>query len=104
MVAMGWGEGINSSGRRIGYLVDATCDEAGCDELIDRGLAFACGGEHDGGADGCGRYFCGGHLCHPTVHRAVAGVTLPYLATAQLCRECAEAWQASSGEDGSGVA
>lgn len=67
---MGWGHGIAYDGREIGYTVDATCDQPGCDEQIDRGLGYLCGGSDPGaldvvidGADGpgCGRYFCGRH-------------------------------------------
>lgn len=59
---MGWGSGVNAEGRKVGYLVRATCDEKGCRARIDRGLAYVCGGMHDGGEQGCGRYFCGRHL------------------------------------------
>lgn len=64
---MGWGSGTNKQGRSVGYNIAATCDEDGCDEQIDRGLAFVCGGMHDGDEHGCGGYFCHerGHLaCH----------------------------------------
>jgi hypothetical protein len=59
---MGWGSGTNATGREVGYLVFATCDEDGCGKQIDRGLAYCCGGMHDGGEEGCGRYFCESHL------------------------------------------
>jgi hypothetical protein len=59
---MGWGYGINALGREIGYTVPASCDEPRCNESIDRGLAYVCGGMHDGGDYGCGGYFCGKHL------------------------------------------
>lgn len=59
---MGWGFGINNEGREVGYYVRAICDEDGCEAHIDRGLAYVCGGMHDGGEWGCGRYFCGDHL------------------------------------------
>ena len=59
---MGWSYGINSEGREVGYSVQATCDHPGCETQIDRGLAYVCGGMHDGGDYGCGRYFCGEHM------------------------------------------
>lgn len=59
---MGWSYGHNAAGREIGYSVEAECDEDGCDEDIDRGLSYVCGGMHDGGEHGCGGYFCGAHL------------------------------------------
>lgn len=59
---MGWGYGHNDEGREIGYNVEAKCDKPGCDKDIDRGLGYVCGGMHDGGDIGCGKYFCGNHL------------------------------------------
>lgn len=61
---MGWAVG-QRNGRWIGYGVPAWCDKPGCDEKIDRGMAYICGG--DFGEDGCGRFFClahgGGYRC-----------------------------------------
>lgn len=59
---MGWGYGVNAEGREVGYSVEATCDEPGCEEKIDRGLGYVCGNMHDGGEWGCGGYFCSAHL------------------------------------------
>lgn len=64
---MGWMYcGEDSKGRKIGYGIVATCDFPGCNEQIDRGLAYACGGMHgDEGQNGepcCDGYFCGEHL------------------------------------------
>lgn len=72
---MGWGYGHNDEGREIGYSVEAKCDEPGCGRDIDRGLAYVCGGMHDGDEHGCGKYFCGDHL---------------YIAETQLCRPCSD--------------
>lgn len=58
---MGWGHAGRFNGREIGYMVEAPCDEDGCDERIDRGLGCVCGSMH-GGEEGCGGYFCGKHL------------------------------------------
>ena len=59
---MGWGNcGKDSKGRPIGYYFEATCDYSVCDEKIDRGLAYACGGMH-GEDPGCEGYFCSNHL------------------------------------------
>jgi hypothetical protein len=71
---MGWGHGTNAEGREVGYNVAATCDQPGCSAAIDRGLAYVCGGMHDGGEHGCGKYFCEEHL--------FGG------APAQLCKAC----------------
>ena len=59
---MGWATGTNNEGRPVGYAVPAVCDQPGCTTAIDRGVAYACGGMHDGGEHGCGRYFCATHL------------------------------------------
>lgn len=78
---MGWEIGYDSKWKRdIGYGVPAVCDHPDCNEEIDRGLGFVCGGEPYGGDRGCGLYFCGKHLhyaerisgamcsqCHPRV-------------------------------------
>jgi hypothetical protein len=79
---MGWAYGLNATGREIGYSIEATCDESGCTEEIDRGLAYVCGGMHDGGEHGCGGYFCGHHLF----------VTCPPVdRTGLLCARCIDA-------------
>jgi len=60
---MGWSLGFDSSWQRdIGYGVPAVCDHPDCNEEIDRGLSFVCGGEPYGGDRGCGLYFCSAHL------------------------------------------
>lgn len=77
---MGWAYGINGEGREVGYSVEATCDKAGCDAKIDRGLAYVCGQMHDGDENSCGGYFCSSHL--------VMGVALPN----QMCEACADTY------------
>jgi hypothetical protein len=62
----------------VGYAVSATCDLDGCNAKIDRGLAYVCGGMHNGGEHGCGNYFCYEHLY--------------YGPPAQLCADCLERW------------
>jgi hypothetical protein len=60
---MGWAVGYDSNwDRDIGYDVPAWCDSPGCSEVIDRGLAYVCGGDVRGGDNGCGLYFCYNHL------------------------------------------
>ncbi|SDP39355.1 hypothetical protein SAMN04488061_2832 [Filomicrobium insigne] len=60
---MGWSIGWDSNWQRdIGYGVPCTCDHPDCSEEIDRGLAHVCGGEPNGGDDGCGLFFCCAHL------------------------------------------
>lgn len=51
-------------GKKIeaGYGVEAICEEDGCKEKIDRGLAYLCGNEPGGDEYGCGGYYCGQHL------------------------------------------
>lgn len=59
---MGWGNcGTDSQGRPIGYNHNAICDHPGCNEQIDRGLAFACGDMHGEDEVSCEKYFCGDH-------------------------------------------
>lgn len=58
---MGWGIGTGRGGRDIGYMVPAICDHPDCDEEIDRGLGYVCGGMHEEEEEGCGLYFCGKH-------------------------------------------
>jgi hypothetical protein len=91
---MGWAHGINNEGREVGYGVSATCDEEGCNERIDRGIAYVCGGMHDGGNHGCGRYFCGEHLYFVNRPEKVRANE----ESGQLCGECAgvEAWKSEA--------
>lgn len=64
---MGWADcGTDSKGRPIGYAHAATCDEPGCEAVLDRGLEYACGGMHGpldlrGNATCCEGYFCAAH-------------------------------------------
>lgn len=57
---MGWATG-ELKGRRVGYAIRATCDWPKCNEKIDRGLAYRCGGADFEDDAGCGAYFCGAH-------------------------------------------
>ena len=62
---MGWSSGANYEGRTIGYGHRSTCEHPGCDEPIDLGLGYCCGGiDGVNGEAGCGHYFCGEHLFH----------------------------------------
>lgn len=83
--SMGWASGISRTARWgtrvVGYGHIAECDEDGCITVIDRGLAYICGGYDavgsvDGGQYGCGGFFCGHHL-YVTPRRP------------QRCRQCA---------------
>jgi len=80
---MGWGYGINSEGREIGYDVSATCDHPDCNEEIHRGLAYVCGDMHDASDNSCGRYFCEKHLIHTGI--------------GQFCQECYDKLEICSG-------
>lgn len=65
---MGWSIGYDSHWKRdIGYGVMAYCDHPRCNKVIDRGMAYICGGGLygeglDGERDGCGLFFCQDHL------------------------------------------
>jgi len=62
---MGWSIGFDTRWNRdIGYGVPATCDFPRCEEKIDRGLGYVCGGDPYGGEHGCGLFFCGEHLTY----------------------------------------
>jgi hypothetical protein len=59
---MGWSIGYDSNWKRdIGYGVPAICDHPKCNNEIDRGIGYVCGGEPYGGEKGCGLFFCGEH-------------------------------------------
>lgn len=79
---MGWAYGVNNDGREIGYSVNAICDAKGCKVKIDRGLAYVCGGMHDGGDFGCGKYFC-------SKHRTWAEISADR--AVEFCKPCAKA-------------
>lgn len=55
---------ITRNGEKIeaGYSVETLCEQAGCEEQIDRGLYHLCGNQPGGDEYGCGGYFCGSHL------------------------------------------
>jgi hypothetical protein len=75
---MGWAIGYDEHWKRdIGYGVPAYCDHPGCKKEIDRGISFVCGGEPEGGEQGCGLFICGEHQ-HSNG------------ACYQLCRHCAD--------------
>ena len=70
---MSWAIGWDSHWRRdIGYGVPAICDHPGCNEVIDRGLAYVCKDQEPYGGDGCGLYFCGAHLGENGCERCAA--------------------------------
>ena len=49
-----------------GYGVPAFCEHPGCEEEIDRGMPYACGGEPFS-EWGCDRYFCSKHRYYTCV-------------------------------------
>jgi hypothetical protein len=58
-----WAVGFDEHWQRdVGYGVPAICDSPRCKAAIDRGLAYVCGGDVNGGEKGCGLYFCYKHL------------------------------------------
>lgn len=79
---MGWAIGFDERwSRDIGYGVPAVCDHPGCNENIDRGLAYVCGSDAYGGEHGCGLFFCEKHLFHRNPRGAERGVN--------NCKRCA---------------
>jgi len=96
---MGWAYGVNQEGREVGYGVGATCDTAGCDAEIDRGLAYVCGGMHDGDEHGCGRYFCGEHLSYWFKLADPADDESEERMSQQLCDECGQRWESGEGDE-----
>lgn len=74
--------GEDDEGRPIGYAALATCDKEGCEEEINRDLAFVCGEMHGASDISCGRYFCYAHLC------ALVDYNAP-----QLCAKCADRFE-----------
>lgn len=76
---MSWTIGYDEAlDRDVGHLVTAYCDHPGCNAVINRGLAFTCGGEFMGGDHGCGLHFCPEHLTygdgdHRVCERCAAG-------------------------------
>lgn len=78
---MSWSIGFDSKwSRDIGWGVPAYCDHPGCEEKIDRGLSYVCGGEPYGGDHGCGLYFCSAHLFHYRFRAMQVG--------APFCKRC----------------
>lgn len=63
---MGWAYGRDGSrpfgDQEVGYGVPATCEHPGCNEEIDRGLAYACGEQPYEGENYCNKFFCYSHL------------------------------------------
>ncbi len=90
---MGYAHYVLADGREAGYGVPDVCNVDGCDEKIDRGLAYLCGEVGDGGEHGCGRYFCYAHLSY-VVARDGLFVDPPD----QLCSACVAAWDAAGHE------
>jgi len=75
---MSWEIGYDNNHQRdIGYGVPSICDHPDCNEEIDRGLSYVCGGEPYGGERGCGLFFCGEHLFYDGVRT-------------HLCERCIE--------------
>lgn len=66
-------------GRDCGYGVPAKCDHPDCNEDIDRGFGFICGGSahHE---EGCWQFFCAKHAFE--THHEDESVT-------DLCERCA---------------
>ncbi len=89
---MGSGYGVDRNGiREIGHTVPATCDHPGCEEKIDRGLAYACGGQPFEGEYYCDGYFCMKHLSTPSLHdRDYESMEALYKRVIAVCAACAK--------------
>jgi hypothetical protein len=76
---------ITRNGEKIaaGYAVKTVCEEDGCEEQIDRGLAYVCGNEPGGDEYGCGGYYCARHL--------YLGSGAPV--SEGLCKRCDKRWE-----------
>lgn len=67
---MGWAVGWDYNWRRwVGYGVPSLCDEPGCDNRIDRGIDYTCGGGPERGEHGCGLVFCPDHKAFTLCNR-----------------------------------
>ncbi|MEY9995872.1 hypothetical protein ABIE67_007904 [Streptomyces sp. V4I8] len=77
---------ITRNGETIqaGYSVPTDCEEDGCEENIDRGLAHLCGETPGGDEHGCGGYYCGNHL-----------YMAPGPGMRDLCRRCCDRAEAN---------
>lgn len=82
---MGWADcGKNpKTGEMMGYAHRGRCSALLCSIVIDHGLSFVCGGMHEGGTLGCGKYFCSNHLTYGEDPDST-----------QLCFECAGLYDA----------
>lgn len=78
---MGWGYARLSDGREVGYSIQATCEDPGCINHIDRGLSYVCGTMHGDTEFGCGHYFCTKHLHFVEFKNGT---------TSQVCAKCLE--------------
>lgn len=60
---MGWAFcGKRKDGIEMGYGIEGVCEHPECIIQIDHGLDHVCGGMHEGGDRGCGKYCCEKHL------------------------------------------
>lgn len=73
---MGWSYGV-VEGKKVGYSVQAICEQQGCRTKIDRGLSYKCGSDIGSGVGFCNRFFCTEHL----YYLGIGGV--------QVCQACA---------------
>lgn len=78
---MGYGYYV-IGGKECGYAVEDTCNQEGCTAVIDRGLAYACGGTPGEVDEFCDGYFCGEHLFFVEGSRLGGGEHRP------MCGKC----------------
>lgn len=101
---MGYAYYTLADGRDAGCGIAAVCDEDGCDEKIDRGLAYLCGDNPHGSEYGCAHYFCDQHLLSPPGSVELMGgglckrcnATLRERLAGTICRWC-DGWGCTPG-------
>lgn len=94
---MGYGNcGTDSKGRPIGYANDAQCDTINCSKIIDRGMSYACGGEH-----GETEYSCEGYFCEEHKHQPILDDDHLFYQynVGSLCDDCADTIELDEKED-----
>jgi len=91
---MGWGDcGLDTAGRPVGYNISSSCDDPVCDEWIDRGLGYACGGMHGESEYSCEKYFCEDHMGFISID-CISGTT-----GESVCVACQTLWEEAHVKD-----
>lgn len=78
---MGYACYDGKDGRDQGYGVPAICDHPDCNNEIDRGIGYACGGDPH---ETCGLFFCAEHLSYRVENEGTPQETW----TRAMCERC----------------